>query len=57
MMIDPDDLTIEPNDDDVCDAWHGCDDDDDRVQPSEPDYEPQEEREHPEANNPYYDGT
>ena len=57
MNIDPDDLTLEPNDDDVCDAWHGCDDDDDRVQPSEPDYEPQEEREHPEANNPYYDGT
>ena len=26
-MIDPDDLTIEPNDDDVCDDYWACDDD------------------------------
>lgn len=56
-MIDPNDLTIEPKDDDIADAWHGCDDDDDRIEPLEPDYEPQEADEHPEANNPYYDGT
>ena len=27
-MIDPDDLTIEPNDDDVCDDYWACDEDD-----------------------------
>lgn len=27
MNVDPDDLTIEPNDDDVCDDYWGCDDD------------------------------
>tara|TARA_R110002167_G_scaffold347308_2_gene558218 strand:+ start:108 stop:266 length:159 start_codon:yes stop_codon:yes gene_type:complete len=52
-MIDPDDLTIEPNDDDVCDDYWACDDDD----ASEPDCEPQEADDHPESYNPYYDGT
>ena len=56
MNVDPDDLTIEPNDDDVCDEWWGCDDDDDD-DASEPDYEPQEADDHPESDNPYYDGT
>ena len=53
MNVDPDDLTIEPNDDDVCDEWWGCDEDD----APEPDYEPQEADDHPESDNPYYDGT
>mgnify|MGYP003155132083 FL=1 len=26
-MIDPDDLTIEPNDDDICDDYWACDED------------------------------
>lgn len=56
MNIDPDDLTIEPNDDDICDDYWG-DVDDDHDEPPEPDYEPQEEQEHYESDNPYYDGT
>lgn len=54
-MNDPN-LSIEPNDDDVCDAWHGCDDDYEDAQPTD-DYEAPDEQDAPSYyNNPYYEG-